>query len=343
MKKLVAILLVAMMAIGLVACDNSKGGNTDSSTTYKVGLCNYVSDASLDQICNAIQSELEIIGTKEGVTFDIDFQNAQADANVLSQIVTNYVNDNVDLMVGVATPVAMTMQGMAEEANIPVVFSAVSDPEGTGLVASMDAPGANVTGTSDMLDTASIIELIKLYKPDIKKVGLLYDAGQDASTKPIAEAKELLSAAGIEVVERTGTTVDEVTIAAQSLVKDGVEAVFTPTDNTIMQAELSIYEIFADAGIAHFAGADSFALNGAFLGYGVNYEELGRATARMVADILLNGKDPATTAVQTFDNGIATINTDICEKLGVKFDDMKAKFADKCSDVASVVTAESFE
>ena len=110
-----------------------------------------------------------------------------------------------------------------------------------------------------------------------------------------------------------------------------------------MQAELSIYEIFADAGIAHFAGADSFALNGAFLGYGVNYEELGRATARMVADILLNGKDPATTAVQTFDNGIATINTDICEKLGVKFDDMKAKFADKCSDVASVVTAESFE
>ena len=107
-------------------------------------------------------------------------------------------------------------------------------------------------------------------------------------------SKSLSDENGIEYVERTGTTTDEVQLAADALVADGVDAVFTPTDNTIMTAELSIYEKFIDAGIPHYTGADSFALNGAFAGYGVDYANLGAKTADMVADILLNGADPAT-------------------------------------------------
>lgn len=187
------------------------------------------------------------------------------------------------------------------------------------------------------------MDLILLKDPDIKKVGLLYDVGQDSSTKPIADAKAYLESKGIEVIERTGTTVDEVTLAAKALVADGVQAVFTPTDNTIMKSELSIYEIFADAKIPQYAGADSFALNGAFLGYGVDYIKLGVETANMVIDILLNGKDPATTPVLMFDNGTATINTEICAKLGYNFDEVKTLFAPKCTEVKSIVTAESFD
>ena len=182
-------------------------------------------------------------------------------------------------MVGIATPVAMAMQAATEENKTPVVFSAVSDPVSAQLVADINAPGANITGTSDYLNTDAIFSLMLAANPDTKKVGLLYDVGQDSSKTPIDAAKKLLASKGIEVIERTGTTVDEVTLAAKALVADKVDAVFTPTDNTIMKSELSIYEIFAEAKIPHYTGADSFALNGAFLGYGVDYANLGRKTA----------------------------------------------------------------
>ena len=110
-----------------------------------------------------------------------------------------------------------------------------------------------------------------------------------------------------------------------------------------MTAELSIYEMFAEAGIPQYTGADSFALNGAFLGYGVDYANLGVETANMIASILLDGADPAETPVKTFDNGTATITTEICEQLGIDFDELSEKFAPYCTKVQSIVTAESFD
>ncbi len=117
---------------------------------------------------------------------------------------------------------------------------------------------------------------------------------------------------------------------------------FTPSDNTVMTAELSIYEKLADNGILHYAGADSFALNGAFLGYGVDYANLGVKTAEMVGQILIEGKDTATLPVMTFDNGTATVNTDICEKLGLDYDELAAVFSPFCTKVQPIKTAESF-
>ncbi|MDD4773685.1 MAG: ABC transporter substrate binding protein, partial [Eubacteriales bacterium] len=143
--------------------------------------------------------------------------------------------------------------------------------------------------------------------------------------------------------ERTGTNVDEIMLAANALAADGVDAIFTPSDNTVMQAELSIYEALADAGIPHYAGADSFALNGAFLGYGVDYANLGQKTADMAADILMNGKSPAQTPVMTFDNGTATVNTKVCAALGLDFDDISETFKPYCTRVVGITTAESFD
>ena len=110
-----------------------------------------------------------------------------------------------------------------------------------------------------------------------------------------------------------------------------------------MKAELSIYELLAEAGIPHYTGADSFALNGAFLGYGVDYANLGVETANMIAEVALEGKNPAELPVRTFDNGCATVNTETCEKLGYKFDDIEKAFAPFCTKVQSIVTAESFD
>ena len=336
--------IASTLALSLMAtaCGSGSGSN-NGVKTYKVGICNFVDDASLNQIVDNIKSELAVIEARDNVKFEINYDNCNADANVLAQIVSNFEADNVDLMVGVATPVAIQMQAATEGKDTPVVFAAVSDPLGAGLVDSLEKPGKNITGTSDFLNTEAILNIILANNPNTKKVGLLYDAGQDASTKPIADAKAFLASKGVEVVEYTGTNVAEVMLAADSIVADKVDAVFTPTDNTIMQAELSIYEKFASAGIPHFCGADSFALNGAFLGFGVDYAALGRETADMIAEILVKGNKPADTAVKLFDNGAATINTETCTAIGLDYDTVKEAIKDYCTVVNPITTAESFK
>jgi putative ABC transport system substrate-binding protein len=337
-RKVLACVTASVMASIMLA-----GSAMAEGEEYKVGICNYVDDASLNQIVDNIQTRLAEIGEEQGVTFDVSYDNCNADAAVMEQIITNFQADGADLMVGVATPVAMSMQALTEGTDTPVIFSAVSDPEGAGIVESNDAPGANLTGTSDYLDTASIMNLILAANPDVKKIGLLYDQGQDSSTGAIEEAKAYLEENGIEYVEKTGTNTSEVQLAVDSLIAEGVDAVFTPTDNTIMTAELSIYESLIEAGIPHYTGADSFALNGAFVGYGVDYANLGVETADMIADVLLNGADPATTPVRTFDNGTATINTETCEALGLDIEAIEAAFEPYCTQVVEITTAESFD
>lgn len=367
-KKALAMVLAAAMSLSLAACGSGAASSasaadsapaaavpaaekTQASTAgettanegavYKVGIVKYVDDASLDQIESAIQAELDAKGQELGVTFDYaDYtKNGQADSTTLNQIASDLVADNVDVIIPIATPAALIMQTATEENQIPVVFSAVSDPVSAGLVESMDAPGSNVTGTSDALNVEAIIDLMLAANPDMKKLGLLYDQGQDASKSAIASAEAYCQEKGIEVVEKTGTTNDEIALAADALIAAGVDAVFTPTDNTVMTAELAIYEKFVDAKIPHYAGADSFALNGAFCGYGVNYVTLGTATADIVVDILVNGADPAATPVQIMSSGIAMVNTETAEAIGLDY----SVFNDLCEEVKETVTQESFD
>lgn len=354
MKKLLALILALVMLCAFAACgaasetaqtpadaDNTTANNGE--TVYKIGICNYVDDASLNQIVENIQTRLGELTAETGVVFEVSYDNCNADANVLEQIVANFLADEVDLMVGVATPVAMSMQAATEDIDIPVVFAAVSDPVSTGLVETLEAPGANITGTSDGLDTAAIMKLIFAADPDADNIALLYDMGQDSSATPIAEAKAYLDGQGVAYRDYNGTTVDEVMLAVDALIADGVDAVFTPTDNTIMTAELSVYEALAEAGIPHYTGADSFALNGAFVGYGVDYANLGVETANMIAKILVDGAEPSTTPVLTFDNGTATVNTETTAALGLDYDTVAEAFAPLCTQVVPITTAESFD
>ncbi|MDO4519213.1 MAG: ABC transporter substrate-binding protein [Eubacteriales bacterium] len=315
---------------------------TAYAAEYKVGIIKFVDDASLDQIEQAIKDELDAASADGENTYTYDglVYNGQADGTQLAQVEAQLIADEPDIIIPIATPAVTTLISALEDSDIPVVFSAVSDPVGAGIVASLDAPGENVTGTSDALNTNAIFDLITTANPEIKKVGLLYSQSEDASTQAIADAKAYLDNAGIEYVEKTGTNDTEIMQAAAALIDEEVEAVFTPTDNTVMKAELAIYESFAEAGIPHYAGADSFALNGAFCGYGVNYANLGTETAKMVIEIL-NGADPASTPVKTFDNGIVTINTEIAEEIGIDYSAFSK--SDACSEIVETVTAENFE
>lgn len=337
MKKLIAMMISLALILSCVSFASAE------STSYKIGICNYVDDASLNQIVDNIRSRLDAISQERGVTFEVAYENCNADTNVLNQIVANFIADEVDLMVGVATPVAINMQAATEDNQIPVVFAAVSDPVAAGLVETLEAPGANITGTSDYLDTAAVFNLIFAVNPEADLIGLLYDVGQDASTTPIAAAKALLDEKGVAYKEYTGSNLSEVILAADAAVADGCDAVFTPTDNTIMTAELSIYEALAEGRVPHYTGADSFALNGAFLGYGVDYANLGVETANMIAGVLLDGNVPAQTPVMTFDNGTATVNTETAAALGMNYDEIAQTIAPYCLKVQPIETSEYFE
>ncbi len=369
-KQFMAASMAALMAASLAACGAS---STPSATTaaaqeetkaetkaeeesteaaaeaaggqeYKIGIVQFMDHPSLNQIEENVEKELDQLSSEKGVSFnykDYTF-NGQGDATVLNQIASQLISDEVDIIIPIATPAAQVVQSAVEGTDIPVVFSAVSDPVSAKLVESMDAPGANITGTSDMLNTNAIMDLMLAVNPETDYVGLLYSNSEDSSKQPIEDAKKYLDEKGIKYIEKTGTKTDEVQAAADALVAEGVDAVFTPTDNTIQQAELGIYEKFLEAKIPHYAGADSFALNGAFMGYGVDYANLGVATADTVAEILLDGKKPAELAVKTFDNGIATINTETCEALGLNLSDVEAGIKDLCTQIVETKTEQEF-
>lgn len=347
-KKAFSLMMAAAMALSMAACGSDASTGAENSATvsqdttvYKVGIVKFVDDASLDQIQQAIQDELDKKGAELGVVFDYgDYtKNGQADSTTLNQIASDLIADGVDVIVPIATPAAQIMQNATEDNQIPVVFSAVSDPVGAGLVETMDAPGANITGTSDGLNAEAIIDLMLAADPDMKTLGLLYDQGQDSSKLAISDAIAYCKEKKIETVEKTGTTNDELSLAAEALIAAGVDAVFTPTDNTVMTAELAIYEKFIEAKIPHYGGADSFALNGAFCGYGVNYVTLGTATADMVVDIIVNGASPAQMPVELMSSGIAMVNTETAEAIGLEY----SAFADLCEELKEITTMESFQ
>lgn len=332
-KKILACASVSVMAALMIS-------GTAMAKEYKVGILKFMDHASLNQIEDALETQLDALSAEGEDTYVYDGYalNGQGDSTVLLQQVTQLIDDEVDIIIPIATPAAAIAQSATEDNQIPVVFAAVSDPVSAALVESMDAPGANITGTSDALNTEAILDLMFIADPDIEKVGLLYSLSEDSSKQPIEDAKAYLDAKGIAYEEATGTNTAEIQQAVESLVADKVNAIFTPTDNTVMDAELAIYETLIEAGIPHYTGADSFALNGAFCGYGVDYEKLGTATADLAVEVL-QGADPAETAVVTFDSGIATVNTETAEAIGLDY----SGFAEVCTQVIETVTAEEFE
>lgn len=356
MKRVLTAALSLAMLASLAACGNrnntpaasSASSSGSSSQTevkeYKVGIVKLMDHASLDQIEKKVQEQLDVRGQELGVNFNYkDYTaNGQGDRTTLNQIAAKMVEDGVDVVVPIATPAAQAMQAVVIEKNIPIIFAAVSDPVTAKLVDDMDAPGGLITGVSDALNTPKIMDMMVAVNPDIQTVGLLYSKSEDSSKKPIEEAKAYLDAHNISYVEKTGTNTDEINSAVDKLIDEKVEAIFTPTDNTVMSAELSIFEKLNKAGIPHYTGANSFALNGAFFGYGVDYDDLGAETANMVVDLLVNGKNPAETPVVILAHEAATINTETCQAIGIKLDDVKAAFGTLGIGVVEITTAKSF-
>ena len=281
-----------------------------AAASYKVAIVQQLDHSSLDEIRTAVATELKAKADAAGIELTISEFNGQNDPTMLGQIGAQVMGDSVDMIIPIATLAAQTMVTAAEGTDIPIVYAAISDPEAAGLTG-LD----KVTGTSDALNTAFILDMMLSVNPDIKTVGLLYSNSETNSATPIAEAKAYLDSKGIAYLEKTGNTTGEITEAASALV-GRVDAVFTPTDNVVMAAEGTVAEILNEAGIPHYAGADSFVTAGAFATCGVNYTELGAYTADMAMDILLGGAVPP---FHIMDGGIITVNTETAAALNLDY------------------------
>ena len=316
MKKVISLILAVMMIASLFAgC-----GNAADDGTTKIAIVQQLDHSSLDEIRLAIEAEL----TAADISYKV--YNGQNDASVLNQIGAEVMADGFDMIIPIATTAAQCMV-TAAEGSIPIVFAAVSDPAGNGLTG-LD----NVTGTSDALNTKFILDMMFAVNPEIKTVGLLYSNSEPNSETPIAEAKAYLDELNIPYIEKTGNTSGEIIEAASALV-GRVDAVFTPTDNAVMATEAAVAEILNNAGIPHYAGADSFVQAGAFATCGVNYTELGTYTAKMALDILESGEIPQ---FHVMDGGIITVNTDTAAALNLDY----SSFAEKANTVVEVTTGE---
>ena len=327
---------VSLLAASLSACGASSTASTTAAAAapaaeggkeYKVAIVQQLDHASLDEIRVAIEAELEAKAAEKGIAIAYKDFNGQNDATVLNQIGAQVVSDGYDAIIPIATLAATTMATATEDNQIPVIYAAISDPGEAQLTGI-----ANVTGTSDALNTPFILDMMLKANPDIETVGLLYSNSEANSVTPIREAKEYLDSKGIAYLEKTGNTTDEILTAASAMV-GRVQAVFTPTDNVVMAAASAVAEILNEAGIPHYTGADSFVTAGAFATCGVNYTELGTYTADMAVDILLGGAVPE---YHVMDGGIITVNTDTAAKLGIDY----SVFKDMAGTVREVTTQE---
>ena len=349
MKKVISLVLSVMMMLTMFAGCRASGtaetaaptaaptsattAETAADTTtpaaqeFNVAIVQQLDHTSLDEIRTAIVAQLQAQAEEKGVKVNIQEFNGQNDATVLNQIGAQVVGDGVDLIIPIATLAAQCMVTAADGTDIPIVYAAISDPEAAGLTGL-----SNVTGTSDALNTAFILDMMLAANPDIKTVGLLYSNSEANSATPIAEAKAYLQEKQIDFVEKTGNTSGEIVEAAASMV-GRVDAVFTPTDNAVMAAEVTVAETLNEAGIPHYTGADSFVAAGAFATCGVNYTELGTYTADMAMDILLGGAVPE---FHVMDGGIITVNTETAATLGIDY----SAFASMANTVVEVKTGE---
>jgi putative ABC transport system substrate-binding protein len=309
-KKLLLGCAALILCGGLVA---AKGKN-DSNKVLRIGVIQLVEHVALDASYQGFVDGLKAAGYVDGQNVKFDFQNAQGEQANCVTIAQKFVNDKCDIILAIATPAAQAVANLTS--TIPIVITAVTDPESARLVKSNALPGTNVTGTSDLTPVEAQIKLLKQLVPNAKTVGLLYNSSEQNSLFQISLAKKACDAAGLKYIDATASNSNEIQQVVQSLVGK-VEAVYSPTDNLIASAVPTVAMVTTQAKIPFICGEEGMTKQGGLATYGINYYELGKQTATMAVDIIKNGKKPAEMPIQYLATGDLFINEDVAKAIGI--------------------------
>lgn len=292
------------------ASTGSSAGSKDGE--YKIGVLQLTEHGALDQTNKGFVDALN----DSGISCSVDQQNAQNDQSACQTIASKFVNDGVDLVFAIATPAAQAMAGATSD--IPVVGTAITDFAASELVADNDAPGGNVTGTSDMNPVAAQIDLLQRLLPDAKTVGLLYCTAEANSKIQIDMAAAELEKLGLAGVEYTVSSSNEVQQVAESMVGK-VDAIYAPTDNTIAAGMATVSMVANENGLPTVVGCDTMVEDGGLASYSINYHDLGYRAGEMAVKILSEGADPAEMPIEylSSDECQLIVNQATADALGV--------------------------
>lgn len=320
MKKILAAGLSLMLALGLTGCgttptaQNTQTGNTAGQKAIKVGIVQIVEHPALDAARQGFLETLKTNGYEEGKNLTVEYQSAQGDQSILQSITQKFASEKLDLVLAIATPSAQSMARASKD--IPILITAVTDPVAAGLADSMEKPGKNVTGTTDMNPLKEQFDLLKTVVPNAKKVGVLYNAGEDNSQVQVKMAETVASKAGLELVKATVATTSDVLQAAQSLVGK-VDAIYVPTDNTVVSAADSVIQVANKNKIPVISGESSVVDKGGLGTIGINYKKLGAQTGDMALKVL-KGQKPQDMPIESQKEFDTVFNKATLELLGIK-------------------------
>jgi putative ABC transport system substrate-binding protein len=309
------VLLTTLLLFGLLS-SVAYGQNPESSTIIKVGVTQIVDHPALDASRQGFIDRLEELGYKKDVNIKYDIQSAQGETSLALMIAQKFVADQVDLILAIATPTSQAAASVTE--RIPIVFTAVTDPVVAELVQSIEKPGTNLTGTSDLTPVAQQLELLVKIAPNAKRVGVVYNSGEVNSVVQVDLAKEAAKALGLTIVEAVASNTSEVLTAARSL-QGRVDAIYIPTCNTAVAALESIVMVAEQIKVPLIVGEEDSVARGGLATFGINYYNLGRQTADIAVRIL-SGENPAEIPVEYYKmESELVINTAAAERMGITF------------------------
>ncbi|HJV45243.1 MAG TPA: ABC transporter substrate-binding protein, partial [Bacillota bacterium] len=295
MKKKWLASLTVLSCLFLSACGASKPADAPKDASakpaadkkFKVGITQIIEHPSLDASRQGFIAALKDNGFVDGQNIEIDYQSAQGDANTVNTISQKFVNDKKDLILAIATPSAQSLVKATSGTNIPVLFTAITDPLGAKLVDNLEKPGKNVTGYSDTHPEAikKSITTIKEMFPNTKKVGVIYNSGEANSVVNVNNAKKAMAEIGLDPVEVNASNATEVKQAAESLI-GRVDVLYVPKDNTVVAAIKAVVKVAEENHVPLFVGEMDSVKAGGFAGFGADYFELGRSTGEMAVKIL---------------------------------------------------------
>ena len=282
MKKLLTILLSLMMVVSMTACGSSNTAES-SDDVIKIGVMQFGEFTALQNCYDGFVQGLEEAGYKDGENIKINYLSAAADTANCPTIADTLINDGSDLIFAIATPSVSCIK--EKTTDIPVLFSAVTDPVASGLIEDINAPGGNISGTSDMNPVAEQIDLLKELIPDAQKVAVLYCSSESNSAAQYDLAKAQIEKLGLECVQKTISTIDEAKSAIESL-KGAADAIYIPTDNTLADSMTLVAQAANENGLPVVVGEPGMCEAGGTATYGIDYVELGKQTAAMAVKIL---------------------------------------------------------
>lgn len=305
-------LLATTLGLGLAACGNTNNATEDGKKT--VGILQLVEHGSLDAAYEGFKEGLAEGGYKEGENLTLEYQNAQNSQDNLKSMSEKLVKNSPDLFLGIATPAAVSLAN--ETTDIPIVVTAVTDLVEAKLADSNEAPGRNITGTSDMVPIDKQIQLLLSIVPDAKTIGIMYNAGEANSKIQADLAEKALKDAGVDVKVLTANTTNDVQQVTTSLAKD-VDGIYVPTDNTFASAAAVVGEVAKETKTPIVAGSVEQVEDGALATFGIDYKSLGKQTGELAAKILDGDEKPATTPVETANKLELVVNQEMVTALGI--------------------------